>query len=151
MAKGFSVTLKYVFKKRNTVQYPEKRRPESPIFRGRHRLQRYADGLERCVGCALCAAVCPSEAIYLEAEENTPENQVSAGERYARLYQIHLLRCIYCGMCEEACPEDAIVMGPEYELANDAREKFIIGKETMVTPVEEGFGEYPSFPIPTEG
>ena len=151
LLKGFSVTFKHIFKPRYTVQYPEQRRPEVPIFRGRHRLQRYEDGLERCVGCSLCAAVCPSEAIYLEAAENTPENQVSAGERYAPIYEIHLLRCIYCGMCEEACPEDAIVMGPIYELATDRREKFILKKHEMLTPVEEGFGEYDSFPIPKLG
>jgi NADH-quinone oxidoreductase subunit I len=98
------------------------------------------------VGCCLCAAVCPSEAIYVEAAENTPENRVSPGERYAKTYQIHLLRCIYCGFCEEACPEDAIVMGPEYELAKDARAKLILTKEQMLTPVEEGFGEYPELP-----
>jgi NADH-quinone oxidoreductase subunit I len=146
MAKGFATTLKHVFKPRVTVQYPEERRREVPSFRGRHRQQRYADGLERCVGCCLCAAVCPSEAIYVEAAENTPENRVSPGERYAKTYQVHLLRCIYCGFCEEACPEDAIVMGPEYELAKDARAKLILTKEQMLTPVEEGFGEYPELP-----
>lgn len=149
--KGFSVTLKHVFRRRYTVQYPERRREEAPIFRGRHRLQRYGDGLERCVGCALCASVCPSEAIYLEAAENDPERPVSPGERYAKIYQIHLLRCIFCGFCEEACPEDAIVMGPEYELANDARAKFVTSKEQMLTPLEEGFGEYESLPAPKLG
>lgn len=149
--KGFATTLKHVFRRNATVLYPEKRRRDAPIFRGRHRLQRYADGLERCVGCALCAAVCPSEAIYLEAAENDPENPTSPGERYATRYQIHLLRCIYCGFCEEACPEDAIVMGPEFELANDARAKLVISKDELLTPAEEGFGEYETFPTPTVG
>ena len=151
LARGFAVTLKHVFRRRCTVQYPEQRRIDPPAFRGRHRLQRYADGLERCVACALCASVCPSEAIYLEAGENTPEHRVSPGERYAIVYRIHLLRCIYCGFCEEACPEDAIVMGPKYELANDGRANLVIEKEDLLTPVEEGWGEYESFPIPTVG
>jgi len=141
-AKGFGVALKHIFQPRFTVQYPEERREQPPFFRGRHRLQRYADGLERCVGCALCAAVCPSEAIYLEAKENDPENPVSAGERYAVVYQIHLLRCIFCGFCEEACPEDAIVMGPIWELANDSRQKLIADKSVMLDPPEKGFGSY---------
>ncbi len=141
-AKGFGVALKHMFRPRFTVQYPEVRRDQPTFFRGRHRLQRYADGLERCVGCALCAAVCPSEAIYLEAKENDPENPVSAGERYAAVYQIHLLRCIFCGFCEEACPEDAIVMGPIWELANVSRQNMIADKQTMLDPVEKGFGNY---------
>jgi len=125
-----------------TLEYPEVKREQPAFFRGRHRLQRYEDGLERCVGCSLCAAVCPSEAIYLEAAENTPEHQVSAGERYAEIYQIHLLRCIFCGFCEEACPENAIIMGPTYELAMDRRTDTVAAKEDMLDPVEMGFGTY---------
>lgn len=147
LAKGFVLTgrhvYRYIFKRGSvTVEYPEVRRAQPVFFRGRHRLQRYADGLERCVGCALCAAVCPSEAIYLEARENSPNNRVSPGERYAEIYQIHLLRCIFCGFCEEACPEDAIVMGPIYELASDRRTDFIAQKRDMLDPPEKGFGDY---------
>ena len=138
--KGFWTTLSKIPQKRFTVEFPEKVRPQSPYFRGKHRLQRYENGMERCVGCALCAAVCPSEAIYLEAAENTPENRVSPGERYAEVYQIHLLRCIYCGFCEEACPEEAIVMGPEFKLANDRRDKFVMNKEDFLDAPEKGFG-----------
>jgi NADH-quinone oxidoreductase subunit I len=140
-SKGFKTALRHIFRPRFTVEYPEVHREQPPFFRGRHRLQRYANGLERCVGCALCAAVCPSEAIYLEAAENDPDNPVSAGERYAKVYEIHLLRCIYCGFCEEACPEDAIVMGPLYELATDSRQKLIADKETLLDPPEKGFGD----------
>lgn len=138
---GFWTTLRHIFKKRYTVEFPEEVRPQPSFFRGRHRLQRYENGMERCVGCALCAAVCPSEAIYLEAAENTPEQRVSGGERYAKVYQIHLLRCIYCGFCEEACPEDAIVMGPEFRLANDRRDKLVMNKEDMLDAPDKGFGD----------
>jgi len=143
--KGFAVAgrhlVRFVSGKGDvSFSYPEVKREQPPFFRGRHRLQRYEDGLERCVGCALCAAVCPSEAIYLEAAENTAENRVSAGERYAEVYQIHLLRCIFCGFCEEACPENAIVMGPVYELANGRRTDFIANKQDMLDSEQKGFG-----------
>ncbi len=145
--KGFAATTthaaKFLFAGGSlTLEYPEVKREQPPFFRGRHRLQRYQDGLERCVGCALCAAVCPSEAIYLEAAENTENNQVSAGERYAEIYQIHLLRCIFCGFCEEACPENAIILGPTYELAMERRTDFIAHKEDMLDGPEKGFGDY---------
>ncbi|MCL5269066.1 MAG: NADH-quinone oxidoreductase subunit NuoI [bacterium] len=139
--KGFAVTFKHIFKKPVTFNYPEVKRPQPAIFRGRHRLQRYENGLERCVACALCAAVCPSEAIYIEAAANDPEHPIGAGERYARVYQIHQLRCIWCGFCEEACPEDAIVMGPNFELAGYERSKFVCGKNQMLDPPEKGFGK----------
>ena len=145
LVKGLAVATghltRYLSGKGNVcVEYPEVKREQPPFFRGRHRLQRYEDGLERCVGCALCAAVCPSEAIYLEAAENTPEHRVSAGERYAEVYQIHLLRCIFCGFCEEACPENAIVMGASYELAMSKRTDFVANKGDMLDSEEKGFG-----------
>lgn len=142
LAKGLGITLRKIFKKPITLEYPEVKRPQPPNFRGRHRLQRYEDGLERCVGCALCAAACPPEAIYLEAKENDPVNPTSPGERYSEIYQIHLLRCIWCGFCEEACPEDAIVMGPDWELANYTRESLVVNKEDLLDPPEKGFGTY---------
>jgi NADH-quinone oxidoreductase subunit I len=147
MIKGLSLAgkhmMNFVIGKGNvTLEYPEVKREQPAFFRGHHRLQRYKDGLERCVGCALCAAVCPSEAIYLEAAENTEQNRVSAGERYAEIYQIHLLRCIFCGFCEEACPENAIIMGPSYELAMTKRTDFIANKGDMLDSPEKGFGDY---------
>jgi len=143
--KGFAIAGKHmtnfmVGKGDVSFSYPEVKREQPPFFRGRHRLQRYQDGLERCVGCALCASVCPSEAIYLEAAENDRERPTSAGERYAEIYQIHLLRCIFCGFCEEACPENAIIMGPTYELAMDKRTDFIANKEDMLDTPDKGFG-----------
>jgi len=109
--KGFGVTLKQVFKKPITQQYPEYKRPVYPRFRGRHRLWRHENGLEKCVGCSLCAAACPADCIRVVPAENTPDNRVSAGERYARIYEINMSRCIFCGYCELACPFDAITLG----------------------------------------
>jgi len=146
-AKGFAVTLRHMFKPRFTIEYPEVKRELPPNFRGRHKLQRYENGLERCVGCALCASACPPEAIYLEAKENDPDRPVSAGERYAVVYQIHLLRCIWCGFCEEACPKDAIVMGRDFELADYTREALIVDKQDLLDPPDEGFGEPPELRV----
>jgi len=114
---------------------------QTPRERGRHILHRYADGLEKCVGCELCAIACPVGCIVVEAAENTPEHRVSPGERYAKRYEINLLRCIYCGMCEEACPYDAITMGPRYDLADDHPDKFIAVKEDMLEPLSASLSD----------
>ena len=101
LGQGLGVTLQNLFKKPFTVQYPDEKLQMYPRFRGLHILTRHADGLERCVGCELCAVACPADAIYVEAAENDPEHPSSHGERYARRYEINMLRCIFCGMCEE--------------------------------------------------
>jgi NADH-quinone oxidoreductase subunit I len=136
LLKGMLMTLRHLFRKPVTFNYPNEKRHQSVRFRGIHRLQRHSDGKERCVGCGLCSVVCPSDAIYLEAKENTPENQVSHGERHASFYQIDMLRCIFCGFCEEACPEDAIVLGPNWEAASTGRDDFIYTKDRLLVPVE---------------
>jgi NADH-quinone oxidoreductase subunit I len=122
----------------DTVQYPEEKIPVYPRFRGRHQLHRFEDsGLEKCVGCSLCAAACPSDCIRVVAAENTPEHRVSAGERYAAVYEINLSRCIFCGYCEIACPFDAITMGHEYELSDANRSDLIFTKEMLLAePLE---------------
>src|ERR671926_274832 len=130
--RGFGVTLKQVFKKPITQQYREYKRPFSPRFRGRHRLWRHENGLEKCVGCSLCAAACPADCIRVVAAENTADNRVSAGERYAAVYEINMSRCIFCGYCEIACPFDAITMQQDYELADYERSDLIFTKDMLL-------------------
>ncbi|MFI5273154.1 MAG: NuoI/complex I 23 kDa subunit family protein [Ktedonobacterales bacterium] len=114
--KGLGTTLKEFGKQPTTVSYPEQKRTLPARFRGRHVLHRYENGLERCVGCYLCAGACPADAIYIEADQNTDEHRVSPGERYARVFDVNLLRCIFCGYCEQACPTGAITLENIYEL-----------------------------------
>jgi NADH-quinone oxidoreductase subunit I len=144
--RGLKTTLARIPEGTVTVQYPEEKTPVYPRFRGRHKLHRFEDvggagsgnaGLEKCVGCSLCAAACPADCIRVVAAENTPENRVSAGERYAAVYEINLSRCIFCGYCEIACPFDAITMGHDYELSDYDRSDLIFTKEMLLAePVE---------------
>jgi NADH-quinone oxidoreductase subunit I len=134
LAVGMKTTLSEVFKPVVTVQYPEEKSPRSERYRGRHYLRRYDNGLERCIGCELCAAACPVGCILVIAAENTEEHRVSPGERYAKVYEINMLRCIFCGYCEEACPVQAIVLGPEYELSDVSRERFVYTKDMLLEP-----------------
>src|SRR4051812_468783 len=132
--KGFGVTLKQIFKKPITQQYPEYKRPLYPRFRGRHRLWTHANGLEKCVGCSLCAAACPADCIRVVPAENTPSNRVSAGERDARIYEITLSRCIFCASCELACPFDAIPLEQDFELWESPRDALIYPKDMLLAP-----------------
>jgi NADH-quinone oxidoreductase subunit I len=136
--RGLGTTLGRLVEGPVTVEYPEQKTPVYPRFRGRHKLHRFEDtGLEKCVGCSLCAAACPAECIRVVAAENTPDNQVSAGERYAEVYEINMTRCIFCGYCEVACPFDAITMGNDYELADYTRSDLIFTKEMLLAaPLE---------------
>ncbi len=136
LAKGMGVSLQHLFSKPATRSYPEEPAEIKARFRGRHHLLRHPDtGLEKCIGCSLCAAACPSYAIYVEAAENDQDNPVSAGERYASIYEINMLRCIFCGMCEEACPTGAVVLGHEFELSDFRYQDFTYGKEDMLVGV----------------
>jgi NADH-quinone oxidoreductase subunit I len=136
-ARGLKTTLFSMFEKPVTIQYPEAKRPVRARFKGRHELKRYDNGLEKCIGCALCAAACPADAIFVEAAENTDEQRYSPGERYASVYEINMLRCIYCGYCEDACPTEAIVLGDNYELSFTQRQGSIYTKEMLLEPVHE--------------
>src|SRR5512143_2217880 len=128
MIRGMFTTLRELFNKKITIQYPEQKRPVRTRFRGRHVLKRYDNGLEKCIGCALCAAACPADAIFVEAAENTDEERYSPGERYASTYQINMLRCIFCGYCEDACPTEAIILEKDYELSYLDRKSAIFTK-----------------------
>src|SRR5215213_1642063 len=137
LARGLWTTLKMMVEKPVTYQYPEQKREVRPRFRGRHVLRRYENGLERCIGCSLCAAACPADAIFVEADENTDERRFSPGERYASTYEINMIRCIYCGFCEEACPTEAIVLGDNYELSFYDQRAAIYTKEMLLEPVPD--------------
>jgi len=144
-ARGLRTTFGRIAEGPVTMEYPEEKTPVYPRFRGRHKLHRFEDipqngaqaGLEKCVGCSLCAAACPADCIRVVAAENTPENRVSPGERYAAVYEINLSRCIFCGYCEVACPFDAITMGHDYELSSYDRSDLIFTKEMLLAePLE---------------
>ncbi len=137
-AAGFGVTFRTMFRKPVTEQYPDEKRPTMPRWHGRHLLNRHPDGLEKCIGCELCAWACPADAIYVEGADNTPNERYSPGERYGRVYQINYLRCILCGLCIEACPTRALTMGNEYELADTSRARLIYEKQDLLAPLLPG-------------
>ena len=131
---GFGITLRRLSHRKVTVMYPEKKREQYPRTRWRHALKRYDSGLEKCIGCSLCAGACPARCIFVEAAENTDEQRFSPGERYAKRYEINMIRCIFCGYCQDACPTGAIVLEKNFELADYTRESFIYTKERLLDP-----------------
>lgn len=128
---GLIIVFKHMFKRPVTIRYPEEKRTLPERSRGRHHLTLWNDGKERCVGCELCAIVCPAQAIYVKPAANNPEDPHSHGERYASDFQINMLRCIFCGYCEEACPTGAIILGNDYELDGYTRESLIYTKDRL--------------------
>lgn len=133
--KGMAITFRHIFKKKVTVQYPEQKRPFSPVFRGLHVLNRDEEGRERCTACGLCAVACPAEAITMEAAERKKgEEHLYKEEKYAARYEINMLRCIFCGLCEEACPKDAIYLSETFAPSNFTRKGFIYGKPDLLIP-----------------
>ena len=146
--RGFTVPFKQLFQKTVTEQYPEEKVPTEPRYHGRHQLNRHPDGLEKCVGCELCAWACPADAIFVEGAPNTEEERFSPGERYGRVYQINYLRCIFCGLCIEACPTRALTMTNFYELADDNRADLIYEKQDLLGPLLPGMVAPPHQMVP---
>ena len=127
MLQGMWLTLKYAFKPKYTMMYPMERFPQSPRFRGLHALRRYPNGEERCIACKLCEAICPAQAITIEAGPRRND-----GTRRTVRYDIDMVKCIYCGFCQEACPVDAIVEGPNFEFATETREELYYDKDRLL-------------------
>src|SRR6056300_866603 len=131
LLRGMSLTLRYFFSKKITIQYPEQKTPQSPRFRGLHALRRYPNGEERCIACKLCEAVCPALAITIDSEERED------GTRRTTRYDIDLFKCIFCGFCEEACPVDSIVETRHFEYCFEERGENIMTKEKLLAVGDE--------------
>ncbi|MCP3938732.1 MAG: NADH-quinone oxidoreductase subunit NuoI [Actinomycetia bacterium] len=134
--RGFKVTFERLFDERVTTEYPKEKRPKPERFHGRHVLNRHEDGMEKCIGCELCAGVCPAKCIYVRGSDNPVEDPVSPGERFGFVYEINYLRCIHCDMCVEACPTQAITESKLFEFSFTNRSDAIYTKSELVVDDE---------------
>jgi NADH-quinone oxidoreductase subunit I len=141
--KGMKITFSYLLKEPVTIQYPEIKRKPSTMFRGRHYLRLWQDGMDRCIACHLCEIVCPAQAIYVKDAKNDKKNPISKSPHYAEDFQVNMLRCIFVGDCEEVCPVDCIVLSDDYEVAGYTREEMIYTKEDLVEPHPGASGRDP--------
>lgn len=138
IAKGMLITASHLFKKSPTIDYPNKKRPIAPVYRGQHVLKRDENGAERCTACGMCAVACPAEAITMEsAERKKGEEHLYREEKYAAVYEINMLRCIFCGLCEEACPKEAIFLTDRIVDADFERGDFVYGKDKLVEKINQ--------------
>ena len=141
---GFAVTFRQMFKPKVTTRYPQDKRVKPQRFHGRHVLNRYPDGMEKCIGCELCAGVCPASCIYVRGADNPPDEPVSPGERFGFVYEINMLRCIFCGLCVEACPTEAITMTHLFEMSVTDRDEGIFTKDSLLVDPDGT----PNHPLP---
>ena len=125
--KAFFLAMRQFFSKKPTINYPYEKGYLSPRFRGEHALHRYPNGEERCIACKLCEAICPAQAITIEAGP-----RLNDGTRRTTRYDIDMVKCIYCGFCQEACPVEAIVEGPNFEFSTETREELYYTKEKLL-------------------
>lgn len=138
IAKGMMITASHLFKKSPTIDYPNKKRPIAPVYRGQHVLKRDENGAERCTACGMCAVACPAEAITMtSAERKKGEEHLYREEKYAATYEINMLRCIFCGLCEEACPKEAIFLTDKIVDADFERGDFVYGKDKLVEKIDQ--------------
>ncbi len=136
--RGFAVTFRKMFEKRVTTSYPRDKRPKPARLHGRHVLNRYEDGMEKCIGCELCAGVCPARCIYVRGADNPLDEPVSPGERYGFVYEINYLRCIHCDLCVEACPTEAITESKLFEFSFTNRADAVYTKDELVVDAVTG-------------
>jgi len=141
-AKGLAVTFRQMFRPRVTTSYPQEKRVKPQRFHGRHVLNRHADGMEKCIGCELCAGVCPARCIYVRGADNPVDAPVSPGERYGFIYEINMLRCIFCGLCVEACPTEAITMTQLFEMSVTDRQQALYTRDELLVG-EDGTPNHP--------
>ncbi|MBI00466.1 MAG: NADH-quinone oxidoreductase subunit NuoI [Acidimicrobiaceae bacterium] len=136
--RGFAVTFRKMFERRVTTSYPQQKRDKPARLHGRHVLNRYEDGMEKCIGCELCAGVCPANCIYVRGADNPPDDPVSPGERYGFVYEINYLRCIHCDLCVEACPTEAITESKLFEFSFTNRSDAVYTKDELVVDAATG-------------